>query len=162
VRHRTRPRRPQATLRSRRRQGAAQPRRLLQTAPLPGHATFSGRVADPNRAAADPAARSSSSRCVVMTTPATDSSTSSSTSSATSGDVMADALAPPFFAPYAAINVKQHVPIVLSLERPNFNKWKAFFTALCAKYGLLGHIDGTLPARPADPTWSQPDACIRG
>ena len=97
-----------------------------------------------------------------MTTPATDSSMSSSTSSATSGDVMADALAPPFFAPYAAINVKQHVPIVLSLERPNFNKWRAFFTALCAKYGLLGHIDGTLPACPADPTWSQPDACIRG
>ena len=94
-----------------------------------------------------------------MTTPATVSSTSSSTSFATSGDAMADALAPPFF---AAVNVKQHVSIVLSLERPNFNKWRAFFTALCAKYGLLGHIDGTLPARPADPTWSQPDACIRG
>ena len=75
---------------------------------------------------------------------------------------MADALAPPFFTAYAALNVKQHVPIVLSLERPNYNKWKAFFTALCAKYGLLGHIDCTLPARPADPTWSQPDACIRG
>jgi len=96
-----------------------------------------------------------------MTTPAIDSSTSSSTSSATSGDAMADALAPPFFAAYA-VNVKQHVPIVLSLERPNFNKWRAFFTALCAKYGLLGHTDGTLPARPANPTWSQPNACICG
>jgi hypothetical protein len=75
---------------------------------------------------------------------------------------MGDAVATPFFAAYAAVNVKQHVPIVLNLERPNYSKWKAFFTALCAKYGLLGHIDGTEAARPDDPTWSQPDACIRG
>ena len=63
---------------------------------------------------------------------------------------------------YASVNVKQHVQIALSLECPNFSKWKAFFTALYAKYGLLGHIDGTEDARPADPTWSHPDACIRG
>jgi hypothetical protein len=75
---------------------------------------------------------------------------------------MGDAVAAPFFAAYAAVNVKQHVPIVHDLERPNYSKWKAFFTALCAKYGLLGHIDGTEAARPTDPTWSQPDACIRG
>jgi hypothetical protein len=58
--------------------------------------------------------------------------------------------------------VKQHVPMALSLERPNYSKWKAFFTALYAKYGLLGHIGGTEAARPADPLWSQPEACIRG
>ena len=94
--------------------------------------------------------------------------TSSTTSSATSGvlgsqssGAMGDALAP-FFAAYASVNMKQHVPITLSLERPNYSKWKAFFTTLCAKYLLLGHIDGTEAARPADPTWSQPDACIRG
>jgi len=94
---------------------------------------------------------------------------SSTTSSATSGvlgsqssGAMGDALAPPFFAAYASVNVKQHMPITLSLERPNYSKWKAFFTAFCAKYLLLGHIDGTEAARPANPTWSQPDACIRG
>jgi hypothetical protein len=75
---------------------------------------------------------------------------------------MGDVVAAPFYAAYAAVNVKQHVPIVLNLERLNYSKWKTFFTALCAKYGLLGHIDGTEAARPADPTWSQPDACIRG
>ncbi|XP_066334557.1 uncharacterized protein [Miscanthus floridulus] len=75
---------------------------------------------------------------------------------------MGDSLAAPFFAAYASVNVKQHVPIALSLERPNYSKWKAFFTALCGKYGLLGHIDGTEAARPADPLWSQPDAYIRG
>jgi hypothetical protein len=66
------------------------------------------------------------------------------------------------YAAYAAVNVKQHVPISLSLERPNFSKWEAFFTALCGKYELLGHINGTVAARPADPSWSQPDACVHG
>jgi hypothetical protein len=30
------------------------------------------------------------------------------------------------------------------------------------KYDLLGHINGMVAARPADPLWSQPDACVRG
>jgi hypothetical protein len=95
--------------------------------------------------------------------------TSSTTSSATAGvlgsgtaGAFGDVVAPPLFATYAAVNVKQHVPITLSLERPNFSKWDAFFTALCGKYGLLGHINGTVAARPADPSWSQPDTCVRG
>ena len=52
--------------------------------------------------------------------------TSSTTSSATSGvlgsgtsGAMGDGIAPAF---YAAVNVKQHVPIALSLERPNYSK----------------------------------------
>jgi hypothetical protein len=73
----------------------------------------------------------------------------------------AEGLAPVFFPAYAAVNVKQHMLIDLSLERPNYSKWKAFFTALCGKYGL-GHINGTVPARPADPLWSRTDACVRG
>ncbi|XP_021317813.1 uncharacterized protein LOC110436002 [Sorghum bicolor] len=96
-----------------------------------------------------------------MTQSTQSSSTTGSLGSATSG-AMVDGLAPAFYAAYAAVNIKQHVPIVLCLERPNYSKWKAFFTAVCGKYGLLGHIDGTEAARPADPTWSQADACIRG
>jgi hypothetical protein len=96
-----------------------------------------------------------------MTSPWASQATFGVLGSQTSG-ALGDALAPPIFAAYASVNVKQHVPIALSLERPNYSKWKAFFTALCAKYGLLGHIDGTGVARPADPTWSQSDACIRG
>jgi hypothetical protein len=92
--------------------------------------------------------------------------TSSSTVSATFGvlgsQTSGDAFAAPFFAAYASVNMKQHVPIALSLERPNYSKWKAFFTALCAKYGLLGHVDGTEVAPPDDPLWSQTDTCIRG
>jgi hypothetical protein len=91
------------------------------------------------------------------------------TSSATSGvlgsdtaPAFGDGVAPPLFAAYTTVNVKQHVPISLSLGRPNFSKWKAFFIVLCGKYRLLGHINGIVVACPADPSWSQPDACVHG
>jgi hypothetical protein len=93
-----------------------------------------------------------------MTTSANDSATSGVLGSQSSGNTLNAAS---FYVAYVSVNVKQHVPISLSLERPNYSKWKAFFTALCAKYGLLGHVDGTEAARPTDPLWSQPDACIR-
>jgi hypothetical protein len=94
-----------------------------------------------------------------MTSSSSDSATSGVLGSQSSGNAL-DAAS--FYVAYASVNVKQHVLIAVSLERPNYSKWKAFFTALYAKYGLLGQIDGTEAARPADPLWSQPDACIRG
>jgi hypothetical protein len=67
-------------------------------------------------------------------------STSSTSSSATFGvpgsrtnSAVSDVVAPQFYAAYAAVNVKQHVSITLSLEQPNYSKWKAFFTTLCSK-----------------------------
>ena len=93
----------------------------------------------------------------------TDSSSASSTSSmagSPSMPALGDAPAPAIFS-YATINVKSHVPLILDLKLPNFTKWSAFFTAMCGKFGLLGHIDGSIPPRPTDRNWSQPDACVR-
>jgi hypothetical protein len=53
------------------------------------------------------------------------------------------------------------MPITLDLKLLNYTKWSAFFTAMCGKFGLLGHINGSIPPRPVDRTWSQPDACVR-
>jgi uncharacterized membrane protein YgcG len=94
-----------------------------------------------------------------MTTSANDSATSGVLGSQSFGTSL-DAAS--FYAAYSSVNVKQHMLISLSLERPNYSKWKAFFTALCTKYGLLGHVDGTEAARLTDSLWSQSDACIRG
>ena len=94
----------------------------------------------------------------------TDSSTSSA-SSPSSGigttPGTSNSVFPVFINPYASVNVKTHVPIELDLRLPNYYKWNAFFTAMCGKFGLLGHIDGTIATRLADPTWNQPDACVR-
>nr|XP_015611142.1 uncharacterized protein LOC107278842 [Oryza sativa Japonica Group] len=67
-----------------------------------------------------------------------------------------------FVNPYATVNVKTHIPITLEFKHPNFNKWKAFFTAMCGKFGLLPHIDGTAPPRPDESAWAQADCCVRG
>jgi hypothetical protein len=66
---------------------------------------------------------------------------------------MGTAPAPAIFS-YATINVKSHVPITLDLKLLNYTKWSAFFTAMCGKFGLLGHIDGSVPSRLTDSTWS--------
>jgi len=57
----------------------------------------------------------------VMTESSQSSATSGALGSSTSG-AMGDSVAPTFFAAYAAVNVKQHVSISLSLERPNYSK----------------------------------------
>jgi len=84
----------------------------------------------------------------------TDSTLSSSSPSSGSGTTpgTSDSVFLVFINPYASVNVKTHVPIELDLRLPNYNKWNALFTAMCGKFGLLGHIDGTIAARLSDPT----------
>ena len=97
-----------------------------------------------------------------MATTGSSSSATSAASGTPSSAALTDANAAPIFVnPYASVSVRRHVPFNLSLERPNYSKWRAFFTAMCAKFGLLGHIDGTVATCPNDLTWSQPDACVR-
>ncbi|CAN6248021.1 unnamed protein product [Urochloa humidicola] len=69
---------------------------------------------------------------------------------------MADAISP-----YATIAVKSHVPMTLELRSGNYTKWSSFFEAMCGKFGLMQHIDGTAP--PVNPTavWTQADCCVR-
>jgi len=58
-----------------------------------------------------------------------------------STDAMAGAL---FLHPYATISVTSHVPIKLELHSSNYGKWSAFFKAMCGKFGLLHHINGSV------------------
>jgi len=88
-----------------------------------------------------------------MATIGSSSSATSAASGIPSSAALTDANAAPIFVnPYASVSVHQHVPFNLSLERSNYSKWKAFFTTMCAKFGLLGHIDGTVAARLNDLT----------
>ena len=65
----------------------------------------------------------------------------------------------PIVAPYATITVCSHVPVVLELKHPNFHKWVPF-KFLLGKFGLHGHIVGTIPANHNDPQWVMDDACV--
>ncbi|CAN6329782.1 unnamed protein product [Urochloa humidicola] len=68
----------------------------------------------------------------------------------------------PSAATIAMINIRAHVPVVLSMEDSNFSQWRIFFTLTFNKFGLQSHIDGTLDAvlMRHDPEWLQIDASI--
>ncbi|XP_015642384.1 uncharacterized protein [Oryza sativa Japonica Group] len=90
-----------------------------------------------------------------MSTESTQSSTSSASSGFSSSSTTSE-----FLHPYATVAIKSHVPITLENTHPNYNKWRAFFTSLCGKFGLMAHIDGSALPRPNDPAWEQADCCI--
>ena len=80
-----------------------------------------------------------------------------SPSSAAASPAMADVV----ISPFATINVKSHIPMTLELRSSNYTKWSSFFHAMCGKFGLLKHIDGTPPPDPVDAAWAQNGCCVR-
>ena len=62
--------------------------------------------------------------------------------------------------PYTTVNVKAHVPVTLDMKSGNYSKWASFFTALCGKFSLRRHIDGTA-AHPDNPDWDVAECCVR-
>lgn len=65
---------------------------------------------------------------------------------------------------FVVTNIKAHIPILLDLDRHNYDTWREFFTTHCEAYDALDHIDGTFdaPSTPStDPQWKKVDAAIR-
>ena len=82
-------------------------------------------------------------------------------SSGSSPGTQGDSVGPLFVHPFASVNVKHHVPMTLELKGGNFARWSASFLAMCGKFGVISHIDGTAPPSPADSSWQQADCCVR-
>jgi hypothetical protein len=63
------------------------------------------------------------------------------------------AAAPPLLILHAftTVSVKAHVPMTLVMKNTNYNWWASYFKSMCGKFGVRGHIDGTLAPQPADP-----------
>jgi hypothetical protein len=60
------------------------------------------------------------------------------------------------------LNIRNHVPVILSTDDGNFRQWRSFFELTIKKFGLINHIDGTVDAAAMfnDPEWLQVDSCI--
>jgi hypothetical protein len=60
------------------------------------------------------------------------------------------------------LNIRSHVPVVLSSDEDNFRQWRSFIEVTIKKFGLLDHIDGSVDAASmfGDAEWLQVDACI--
>ncbi|XP_066372714.1 uncharacterized protein [Miscanthus floridulus] len=70
--------------------------------------------------------------------------------------------APPPASSLMMLNIRSHVPIVLSADEGNFRQWRSFTELAIKKFGLFDHIDGTVDAAAMidDPEWLQVDACV--
>jgi hypothetical protein len=88
-------------------------------------------------------------------------STLSANSSPTSSGTQGDSVGPLFVHPFASINVKHHVPTTLELKGGNFARWSSHFFAMCGKFGVLHHVDGSAPPPSNDSCWQQADCCVR-
>lgn len=66
---------------------------------------------------------------------------------------------------FVVTNIKAHVPLILNLERHNYNICREFLTTHCETYDTLGHIDTTVDA-PNPPStdlheWKTVDIVVR-
>jgi len=68
---------------------------------------------------------------------------------------------PTAMAAYAAVSVQAHVPIKLELRSSNYTKWSNFFEAMCGKFSLLRHINGTPPPDPCTDAWNEANCAVR-
>lgn len=64
--------------------------------------------------------------------------------------------------PFSVNNIKSHVPIVLDLEKHNYNSWSELFKTHCMSYGVMKIIDGTEPSdNTTDPKWLEVDNLVK-
>ena len=70
--------------------------------------------------------------------------------------------APPTASTLVLLNIRNHVPVVLSADEGNFRQWRSCVELTLQKFGLVSHIDGTVDAAAMihDAEWLQVDACI--
>ncbi|VFQ80885.1 unnamed protein product [Cuscuta campestris] len=60
-------------------------------------------------------------------------------------------------------NIKLHIPVQLSISKPNYKKWSRLFRLLVLRFNLMGYLDGTTVASSKDDTeWFQFDALLQG
>jgi hypothetical protein len=61
---------------------------------------------------------------------------------------------------FGAVSIKDHVLMTLVMKNANYSWWVSYFKSMCGKFGVRGHIDGTIGPHPADPHWDQADCCV--
>jgi hypothetical protein len=59
------------------------------------------------------------------------------------------------------INIRNHIPVVLDLDRSNYGQWRCLFDSVFGKFGLLDeHIRAPPPIAQRDTDWRVTDCCI--
>lgn len=59
-------------------------------------------------------------------------------------------------------NIKSYVPLLLDLNRLNYDSWKELFKTYCVGYSVFDHLDGSSTSKSTvDPLWKTFDNIVK-
>ena len=61
---------------------------------------------------------------------------------------------------YGITNIKSYVPLILDLDRLNYDPWRELFKTHCIGYSVFDHLDGT-NLQPTDKEWCKVDSIVK-
>lgn len=64
--------------------------------------------------------------------------------------------------PFGISQIRAYIPIVLDLDKMNYDVWREMFETHCLTFGVLGHLDGTSVATPdTAKSWKEHDGLVK-
>lgn len=64
--------------------------------------------------------------------------------------------------PFGISQIRAYIPIVLDLDKMNYDVWREMFETHCLMFGVLGHLDGTSVATPdTAKSWKEHDGLVK-
>lgn len=61
---------------------------------------------------------------------------------------------------FGITNIKSYVPLLLNLDRMNYDAWKESIKTHCIGYSVYGHLDGTT-LKVDNPQWETVDNIVK-
>ncbi|EOA15398.1 hypothetical protein CARUB_v10006743mg, partial [Capsella rubella] len=64
--------------------------------------------------------------------------------------------------PFGISQIRAYIPIMLDMEKLNYDTWRELFETHCLTFGVSGHIDGSSsPSSPTDVSWKERDGLVK-
>ncbi|XP_019099686.1 PREDICTED: uncharacterized protein LOC109132508 [Camelina sativa] len=75
---------------------------------------------------------------------------------------MATTLPPKNDKPFGISQIRAYIPIVLDMDKLNYDTWRELFETHCFTFGVSGHLDGSSPQPSTDPaSWKEHDGLVK-
>ncbi|XP_010484948.1 PREDICTED: uncharacterized protein LOC104763245 [Camelina sativa] len=63
---------------------------------------------------------------------------------------------------FGVTHIKSYIPLVLDMQKMNYDAWRELFETHCLSFSVSGHLDGTsVPATPQDTAWKERDGLVK-
>lgn len=64
--------------------------------------------------------------------------------------------------PFGITQIRAYVPIILDLQKLNYDTWREFFETHCLRFGVADHIDGSSSPTPTtEKQWRERDGLVK-